>query len=944
MLRSIFLMLFLIPTFANGDDTKKISFNRDIRPILSDNCFRCHGRDKPARKARLRLDVRELAIAPLRRGRIAIVPGKPEKSELLTRVCAEDALDRMPPPELGKTLTQKQKDLLREWIKQGAPYEGHWAFIPPERSSIPMSISTPEWAQNPIDHFTLKRLDQEKLTPQKEADRIVLIRRLSLDLTGLPPTPEEVQTFLNDKSPDAYSRLVDRLLASPAYGERWGRVWLDLARYADSSGYADDPPRIMWPYRDWVIRAINENKPFDQFTIEQLAGDLLPKPTESQLVATGFHRNTMTNSEGGTIDEEFRNAAIVDRTRTTMEVWMGLTIQCAQCHDHKYDPISQKEYFQFFAILNNTADADRRDESPTIPIYSFEQEQQRAAIQQQIAELEKLPEENVTPKAVKKTGPLQARFVRVELVGNGVFLSLAEVQAFAGKENVATKGKATQSSVDFAGPPKLAIDGNTNGDYVAAKSTTHTKAENNPWWEVDLKKDHVLDRIVIWNRTDGGTGSRLNHFRVIALDAKRQPLWVKTIRKAPKVDLPLTLPATAEKLTKADQLELAQYRGDKTLSPNQRKIAALKKQLEGIKPVRTPVLEELAKGKRRTTHLQIRGNYLVKGEQVSEGLPTAFHKAPENPTRMTLARWLMDRRNPLTARVIVNRYWEQLFGIGLVETSEDFGTQGESPSHPELLDWLAVEMMENGWDVKKLIRLMVTSATYKQSSSVSEDLLERDPRNRLLARGPRFRLPAEMIRDQALAVSGLLSRKMLGASVRPPQPTLGLRAAFGSSTDWKTSAGEDRYRRGLYTQWRRSAPYPSMAAFDAPTREVCTVRRIRTNTPLQALVTLNDPVYVEAAQALARRMMSEGGATAEERVKHGFELCVSRSPSERELATLVKLHEKLRAKYARDPASAKMMATDPLGALPMGMDAIDAAAWTVVGNVLMNLDEFLARR
>lgn len=942
---SVFISFLVVvsPITAN----QQVDFSRQILPILSNKCFQCHGPDRQARKARLRLDDEEVAKSKLRRGRIAIVPGNPEESHLIKRIFTTDQDDLMPPRELGKPLTEHEKQLLKIWIAQGAKYEKHWAFVAPKRPPLP-NVNT---GSNPIDSFILHRLQQDRLSLSKIADKQTLIRRVTLDLTGLPPTPDEVNTFVSDHSENTYEKLVERLLASPAYGERWGRVWLDLARYADSAGYADDPPRTIWMYRDYVIDAINRNIPFDQFTIEQLAGDLLPDPTNRQLLATAFHRNTMTNNEGGTSDEEFRNAAIVDRVNTTYKVWMGLTMECAQCHDHKYDPITQKEYFESFAIFNNTEDSDKKDERPTISQLTSELQQRREQIQQQITKLEQsLAQRRNDAKGTTEVpkGPLRTRYLRIEHLGKNVFLSLAEVQAFVDKKNVATQGKASQSSVDYNGPAKLAIDGNTNGDYVQAKSTTHTKQENNPWWEVDLSKDSVVNRIVVWNRTDGNTGTRLNMFRIIAMNAKRQPLWAKTVRQVPTPSIEVTLPTTAEALTNSDLAEIAQLGsvGGK-LSKEQQQIAALKKQLALIKGVPTPIMRELPVGKRRLTHIQIRGSFQDKGEQVSTGLPSEFPKpdTKDKPIdRLTLARWLVSRNNPLTARVLVNRYWELLFGRGLVETSEDFGRQGMAPSHPKLLDWLAVELMDQGWDTKKLIWLIVTSDTYRQSSTVSQELLKRDPNNELLARGPRFRLSAEMIRDQALAVSGLLSRKMNGPSVNPPRPKLGLRAAFGGSTDWQTSKGDDRYRRGLYTSWRRSDPYPSMACFDAPTREVATVRRIRTNTPLQALVTLNDPVYIEAAQALARRILQKEGASIDDKVDYAYRLCLSRSPSKQELSRITLLYQRAKQRFQQQPIQARQLATEPLGTLPPDVDAIEAATWTLISNVLMNLDEFLARR
>ena len=755
----------------------KIDFNRQIRSLLAENCFKCHGPDAKKVEGGLRLHEREPALAELDSGEFAIVAGKPDASALVARINSPDPDERMPPPKSGGKLSAADKQLLRRWIEQGATYARHWSFVPPQRETPPEKLSNPAWVRNPIDRFVMARLDAEKLKPSAQADRYAIVRRVSLDLTGLPPTIQQVDAFVADKSPQAYEKVVDRLLQSPAFGERWARVWLDLARYADSAGYAQDPARTIWRYRDWVIQAINSNMTFDRFTIEQLAGDMLSGATENQILATAFHRNTMTNSEGGTSDEEFRNAAIIDRVNTTMQVWMGLTMGCAQCHSHKYDPITQEEFFRFFAILNNTEDADRGNEAPLLTTLSMQQRKQQARIEVEISKLEKAP---------------------------------------------------------------------------AAKN----------------KK------------------------------------------------------------------------------PNDKQIAALKKQLAAIKGVTTPIMRELPAGRRRKTRIQLRGNFLVTDKEVTAGVPAAFHPLPEGskPNRLGLAKWLVDKNNPLTARVLVNRHWEQLFGIGIVETSEDFGTQGEPPSHPALLDFLAADLMQQGWDTKKLLKTIVTSATYRQSSAVTPELVERDPQNRLLARGPRFRLPAEMIRDQALAIGGLLSDKRYGPSVRPPRPVLGLRAAFGGSTDWKTSGGEDKYRRGLYTSWRRTTPYPSLTTFDAPSREVCTIRRIRTNTPLQALVTLNDPVYVEAAQALARRMMAEGGKTIDAHIVYGFRLCLARAPTGAERASLTRLYEKALARYAKDEPNAKLIATVPLGPAPKGVDIKQLAAWTVVGNVLLNLDEVIAKR
>jgi hypothetical protein len=787
----VVLALALIPAVVAE---QPVEFNRDVRPILSNKCLACHGPDDLQRQAGLRLDEASIATAELESGSIAIVPGDPDASELIIRITHEDESQRMPPAEFGKSLTKAEIDLLRRWIDEGARYAIHWSYVKPARSTPPAAPEAwREWPRSAIDLFALHSMLSHGLQPSPEADRYTLARRVFLDLTGLPPTIEEVDSFVADVDPQAYEKLVDDLLHRSAFGEHWARMWLDLARYADSAGYADDPPRTIWAYRDWVIRALNENKPFDQFTIEQIAGDLLPNPSDDQLIATAFHRNTMTNNEGGTQDEEFRNAAVVDRVNTTLAVWMGTTIACAQCHYHIYDPISQEEYFQVFAFLNNTQDADRGDEAPVLPIFT----------------------------------------------------------------------------------------------------------------DVQRRKQHQL--------------------------RARNALW-QAILGAPTNLL-------VQSQTLGAQLEATRH---------------------GTQQATTvPIVQELA-GRRRETRLQYRGNYLDKGPVVEPGLPAAFDTpwggAPvsrwlaANPgvdrvtlNRLSLAHWLVDKNNPLTARVIVNRYWEALFGRGLVVTSEEFGSQGEPPSHPELLDWLANDFMDSGWDMRALIRALVTSAVYRQSSRAAGEAAKADLDNQWLARGPRVRLSAEMVRDQALAVSGLLSKKMYGPPVRPPQPTLGLKAAFGSATDWETSGGEDRFRRGIYTTWRRSNPYPSMATFDAPNREICTVRRSRTNTPLQSLVTLNDPVFVEAAQALARRAIQHSNSV-EDRISYAFRCCLSRPPRKAELQSLVRLYQDSHLRLVGKRDAALTLATEPLGELPPSIEVSDAAAMTVVGNVLLNLDEMVLKR
>ena len=934
-------VLSLLSQLPAGESA--VNFQQDILPLLTDRCLRCHGPDAETREAGLRLDDPGGAVAELDGGGRAIVPGQPDQSELIERIYSTDEDLRMPPASTGLALSADERQLFRRWIEQGAVYESHWSFVAPVRPAIPALEDT--WVRNPIDQFVLRRLRLEGLSPQAPADRHRLARRASLALTGIPPTIDRADAFVADSRPQAYERFVDQLLHSSAYGERWARTWLDLARYADSAGYAQDPPRTIWRYRDWVIDAINRNVAFDQFTIQQLAGDLLVGADDEMLIATAFHRNTMTNSEGGTDDEEFRSAAIVDRVNTTMQVWMGLTMGCAQCHDHKYDPLTQEEYYKFYALLNNTEDTDRGDEAPTLATFTRRQQLTRERLQRGIAAQEEIVKQlgERSPRLPER--PIRPRIVRVELPGKEKFLSLAEVEIYSGNKNIALGATAKQSSVAYEGSAKLAIDGNTDGDFNA-NSTTHSAAENDPWWEVDLGQPAEVQRIVVWNRTDNDLHSRLSNCRLVLLDSARRPIWVKNIAAPPSPSAEFTIPAASEDFDADDRAALSDYLRTNPDSPARKKLVQLRQQLDKIKGVPTPVLRELPTEKRRQTHIHVRGNFLVKGEEVTPGTPVIFPPLPAGmqPDRLALASWLVSPRNPLTARVVVNRFWEQLFGSGLVDTSEDFGRQGNLPSHPDLLDYLATALVDHDWDTKWLVREIVTSATYRQSAEVSPELARRDPHNRLLARGPRFRLSAEMIRDQALAVSGLLSDKMFGPSVQPPRPNLGLRAAFGGSTDWKTSEGEDRYRRGLYTSWRRTTPYPSMTTFDAPSREFCTVKRIRTNTPLQALVTLNDPVYVEAAQALARRIVHEApGDSVAHRAAYGFRLCVLRPPQDAEVKRLVTLYEQADAQLQQRPERAERLATNPLGPVPGGDNVFELAKWTVVGNVLLNLDEVLSR-
>lgn len=992
---------FLVPFCISLSAVEaEISFNEDIRPLLSNRCFHCHGPDEEDRKGKLRLDTREGAIKE-KNGFAAIVPGDVDESELIYRIISDDEDEVMPPPGKGEKFTEEEIALLKQWVKEGAKYEVHWSYANPEKPEVPKSADASWKARNAIDSFIQRRLKAEGLSPSREADKSTLIRRVSLDLTGLPPTKEEVDQFLADQSEDAYEKLVDRLLAKPSFGEHWARMWLDLARYADSAGYADDPPRTIWAYRDWVIRAFNQNMPFDQFTIEQIAGDLLPNPTQDQLIATAFHRNTKTNNEGGTSDEEFRNAAVVDRVNTTMATWMGTTAACAQCHTHKYDPITHEEYFKVFSIFNQSEDADRRNEAPVIQIMGKEKEEASSRLSAEIKTLEEKASKVVKadPAAVvqwekdlrsglsswKAWKPKEMKAgsgAGLKVSGDGVVSvegksAKTDEYVFSGASDLE---KVTAIRIEALADPKLGGGGpGRNGNFVlneiqltsgkakavfqqATSSYDQSKfgasgaidgnAGKDSGWAVGgatgrdqqlviRLKEPLAAKDLTLKLQQNYPNHALGKFRISFTDIAQPPVAVSA-------EIEKVLKKVRAKRSADEKAALAKFyasRNPETLAVS-RRLDELKRELAAIKPMTSvPVMKELPKEKHRKTHIHLRGSYLSLGDEVTPGVPEVFGGLPENvtPDRLALAKWLIDRDNPLTARVVANRFWENLFGVGLVLTSEEFGSQGERPSHPELLDWLAIELMDGEWDMKKFLKLIVTSGTYRQHSHVTQEMAARDPDNRLLARGPRVRLTAEMIRDQALAVSGLLSSKMHGPPVRPPQPNLGLKAAFGGGVDWKTSGGEDKFRRGIYTNWRRSSPYPSMATFGAPNREVCTVRRGSTNTPLQALVTLNDPVYIEAAQALARRM-ADHAEGIESRLDFGFRLCLSRPPNEVEAARLKSLYQQSKAQYAEDPALAKEMATNPLGPVPEGADVIDLAALTVTANVLLNLDETLMKR
>ncbi len=834
--------------------TKKVSYSRDILPIFSDTCFHCHGPDEKSRKAKLQLNTAESATQVARSGERAIVPGKPELSELIHRIESNDE-DHMPPKNSPRALTKNEIELLKQWILEGANYEQHWAFTIPQKSKIP-TVANNQWCRNPIDYFILAKMAEHSLSPSKEADRSTLARRVALDLTGLPPSLEEVKAFVEDKSLNAYERFVDRVLQSPAFGERWASIWLDLARYGDSNGYASDHPRTIWKYRDWVIEALNQNEPYNQFTIDQLAGDMLPNPTKNQLVATGFNRNTLTNDEGGTDDEEFRVAAVVDRVNTTMQVWMGLTFACAECHNHKFDPFSQEEYFKLYAIFNQSEDNDQRDNRPYLELPTPEQVQRK--------------------KQLKKES-------------------------------------------DQANHNLQQLKNKLDADM--------------PNWEKNLDKSKL-------------------------------PKDLKELQQMPKDKRSKNQNERWQKYYYTHSAQAKEYEKLEKASQNK------ERELERFRVGNTPIMRELPKERQRKTNIFLRGNFLAKGKEVQPGLPSLFANLKNSSTkdasltalspmgnqdpkshsstpynRLDFARWLVSRDNPLTARVAVNRFWEQIFGQGLVTTSEDFGLRGKFPTHAELLDYLAVSWMEElNWDIKKLLRLMVTSATYRQQSVITPQLQNLDPENHWYARGPRFRISAETVRDQSLAIAGLLARDLYGPPARPYRPHMGQNSAFSGSTDWETSKGKDRYRRALYTEWRRSTPYPSLVNFDLNSRTVCTISRPKTNTPIQALTTLNDPVYIECAQSLARRMIREGGKSVSDRLVFGFKLTLLRDPEERELQKLQKLFAAAMVSLQKEKDQGLHLATEPLGPLPPNFNLPETAAYVMVANVLLNLDEFFMKR
>ncbi|HEV8482953.1 MAG TPA: DUF1553 domain-containing protein [Blastocatellia bacterium] len=1039
------------PNVAQAQAAKAIDFDRDIRPILSDTCFACHGPDAGQRMAELRFDTKEGAFA--KQG--VIVPGDSQKSRLIQRITAPTSEMRMPPAYSGRSLTDKQIDLLRRWVDEGARWETHWAYVAPIRPDLP-AVKSPAWVRNPIDNFVLARLEREGLKPSSEADKVTLLRRVSFDLTGLPPTPAEIDSFLKDDSPDAYEKRVDQLLSSPRYGERMAMQWLDLARYADTHGYHIDSHRDMWRWRDWVINAFNRNLPFDKFTVEQLAGDLLPDATLEQKIASGFNRNHMINYEGGAIPEEYQVEYVVDRLETTSNVWMATTLGCARCHNHKYDPITQKEFYQFFAFFNTVPeeglDGRTGNAKPFMPLPSPQQKSRLDELNAGIkAEEEALADSVVMPPqdewekgfiAKMAAAPRDGLTAHYELDGSFSDGSGGYQHGRTIKGDPTFGTGQVGRAVSFDGDTQVSFgnvgafersDRSSMAVWVRASSNTPISAfqkidssESRRGYEflfddlelvgIQRRAAHLTIRLISRWPDDAiqiRTTKRLNlgdwyHLALIYdgsgkaaglklyIDGKPyntevvQDTLTGSIRTNAELQIGDKLTGRPFKgsiddlrfynreLTEDEIQQLAihypiqtilsgvfgkrskedaarvrnyflTYEAAEALKKHYVELNSLRKQKDDLEKAIPTVMVMGELEKPRDTFVLARGDYRNKTEKVTPGVPAALSPLPREapPNRLTLAKWLVSPSHPLTARVAVNRYWQMYFGLGIVKTSENFGSQGEPPVHPELLDWLATEFIRTGWDTRGMQRLIVTSATYRQSSRVTRELLERDPENRLLGRGPRFRLPAEMVRDNALAISGLLNSEIGGPGVFPYQPKgLWDEMAFGdgfSAQSYTQSTGKNLYRRSMYTFWKRTVPPPQLATFDAPDREKCTARRTLTNTPLQALVLMNDPTYIEAARTLAQRTLIEGGKDVPSRMSFVFRQATARKPSSEEIRVLRDLLQKQLANYRRNKKSALELLGVGQSKWDEKLDASEVAAWTTVASAILNLDETITK-
>jgi hypothetical protein len=1007
-LKSLSILLLLIA--ASGHvDAATISYNRDIRPILSDNCFACHGPDKAHQKAGLRLDVREVATAPVKSGDTAIVPGDVTMSTLIARINSEDEDEVMPPPRSHKTITAAQKETLKRWIAEGAKYEKHWSFVPVQPVKVPGPADFTEadaallkWPRNPIDWFILQKLAERGLKPSPRAEAGTLARRIALDLTGLPPRAELLNTF-DAAKPDDY---ITANFSSPHYGERMAVDWLDAARYADTQGYQVDPDQDMHLWRDWVIAAFNKNMRFDQFTIEQLAGDLLPGATLEQKVATGFHRNHRLNLEGGAIPAEFIAEYTADRVETTAEVWMGQTFNCTRCHDHKFDPFTQHDFYSMKAFFNNVG--EQGDGVPDkIVTPSVELEKQIAPLQAEAKALQvSLAKHAVTAAEVSAWAD---RLVKQRLAWEP--FEIAKVAAPRGKPKLSSDSRAFDFSPVKSGRP-AGNDAKTNPNELvvvtvkvpAEKKITALRLECSTEADganVTLGRISVQSAekkpVAIMGAAEGVSLSSVDAERALALSRAKNvalspgpnmppeslvwqftaPFEVKAADETLEISVAISnstretewrvlfTEAPGDQLVAEATLEIA-AKENATLAHNEAvtlerefqlsrpeakharaKIADLNERIEAIRKQQPQATVMSERAKPKDTFILMRGAYDQRGEKVSAATPAVLPPMAKDlpANRLGLARWLTSPEHPLTARVTVNRLWQSVFGTGLVRTSEDFGSQGEAPSHPELLDWLAGEFVRSGWDVQHLQRLMLTSSTYQQSSRATPALLDADPENRLLARGPRFRMNAEFVRDQALAAAGLLSEKVGGKSVKPYHPPglYELVTAGNGTKTWTQDTGEGLHRRSLYTYWKRSVPHPAMLAFDAPGREICTVRRTRSNTPLQALNLMNDPTYVEAARYLALRMI-KSAPTAPEQIQHGCHILLARDASAAELGVLNRAYDRARADFAADPKAAiGLLKTGETTPEQEAVDPAVLAAMTNVASTMLCLDETVTK-
>ena len=1024
-------------------------YNRDVRPILSDHCYTCHGPDEAKRKAGLRLDLEADAFRKLKSGQHALVKGDPKGGTLVERILTKDPDDIMPPPEHGKPLSPKQVEILQRWVASGAAWREHWSFIPPEPPPLP-KVKDTRWPRNEIDRFVLAGMESAGLKPNPEADRATLVRRLSFDLTGLPPTVEEVDAFLSDRKPEAYERLVERLLASPHHGERMAANWLDLARFADTSGYHFDGVRFLWLWRDWVIRAFNTNQPFDTFTVEQLAGDLLPNPTTDQRIATGFVRNNMTNDEGGADPDEYLNKYVVDRVNTLGAVWLGMTVGCSECHDHKYDPMTTREFYRLYAFFHNVPekglDRIRSDNPPPrLPVPTPQQATRFVEAEFTLRDAEKTLQDRIN-----ELGETQEKWERVVMARPPAPVTNAFLFRFAADDSLAVAGTSVSGDGRLQGADKadyvegrigkaLSLDGKTSVEIPAPtladlKTATTVSAwvklgdggtvisqqakapgyrgfdllvaDGRPQFhlihqwpdnalKVRTKEQFPKDQWLLVTVSHDGSGKasgvkfhvngrprdvEVEKDQLTASAASGEPVRIGSRSGELQFKGQIDEVRVESRVVGTEELQqrvlegylpiLSKSRGKRS-DPERSELARFYKENHAVDYLRaetalakarsakdalysqiptTLIMEEMDPP--RPTHILVRGDFRNPGERVGPGTPAFLPPLPEGPTnRLTLARWLVSKEHPLTARVTVNRYWALFFGAGLVKTANDFGSQGEWPSHPELLDWLACRFRDGvpsgakggpipAWDVRSLVRLIVTSATYRQSAAAPESKLEKDPYNRLLARGPRVRLDAEFIRDNALAVSGLLNDRIGGESVKPYQPP-GI--WDGTDSVFVQDHGDKLYRRGMYVFWRRSAHYPPFATFDAPNREVCTFLRPRTQTPLQSLVLMNDPGFVEAARGLAQRVQREAPGDLQRQILRAFRHTLGRPPQDDELAVLRRTYDTQLATFQAEPEAAAALLKVGESPVPASASMPELAAMTAVANVLLNLNETITK-